>query len=81
MYPGSVGTEIRTPSCSLSSLTIHQVYANYGTPEGWKSLVPSTGVLCFDYVSGVVPPADAAAVGDDQLFEVRSENLRGRGGI
>ena len=44
-----------------------QVHTNYGTPEAWKSLVPSSGVLSFDYVSGVTPPADAVSVGDAQV--------------
>ena len=44
-----------------------QVHTNYGTPEAWKSLVPSSGVLSFDYVSGVTPPTDAVAVADTQV--------------
>lgn len=46
-----------------------QVYHNYGTPESWKSLVPATGVLCFDYVSGTSPPLDALPISERQLLE------------
>ncbi|KAG1666022.1 hypothetical protein FOA52_010932 [Chlamydomonas sp. UWO 241] len=46
-----------------------KVYQNYGAPESWKSMVPMQGVLSFDFVSGAVPPEDAAPISDEQLME------------
>ncbi|GAX76994.1 hypothetical protein CEUSTIGMA_g4441.t1 [Chlamydomonas eustigma] len=52
-----------------------KVYSSYGPPEAWKTLVPNTGVLSFDYVSATVPPNDAVPISDDQLLEFLHRGL------
>ncbi len=55
--------------------------ANYGPPEGWKSVVPAKGTLSFDYVSRMLPSPGVAAISDDQLVGFLKEEVAGGYGL
>ncbi|KAG2440423.1 hypothetical protein HYH02_010310 [Chlamydomonas schloesseri] len=61
---------------------IHDMYTtstkvpnNFGPPEGWKGLVPHSGTLSFDYVSGVWVGEDTPPVSDQLLADVLQHDL------